>query len=72
MLNAQTRKEFDLRLDEIEKALDSDDTHYRMAGVVGFAALLRELEPAIATCEFMSEPNFDFGQRIITIHNRIV
>ena len=72
MLNAQTRKEFDLRLDEIEKALDSDDTYYRMAGVVGFATLLRELEPAIAACEFMSEPNFDFGQRVMAIHNRIM
>ena len=71
MLNAQIRKEFDLRLDEIESGLDSDATPLRVMAVVGFAALLRELDPAIAAGEFTLESNYDFGQRVLSLHDRI-
>ena len=71
MLNEQTRKEFGLRLDEIESGLDSGDTPLRVMAVVGFAALLQELEPAIAAGEFALESNYDFGQRVLSFHDRL-
>lgn len=72
MLNEEIRKKYDLRLDEIENALDSDDVLRRVLAVVGFAALLRELEPAISALEFVREENFDFGNRVMMIHDRIM
>ena len=71
MLNAQVRKDFELRLDEIENAIDSDDTPRRVMAIIGFAALLRELEPAIFALEFVSEENYDFGQRVMSIYERL-
>jgi len=72
MLNEEIRKKYDLRLDEIENALDSDDTLRRVLAVVGFAALFQELEPAISALEFVREENFDFGNRVMMIHDRIM
>lgn len=72
MLNEQIRKEYDLRLDEIENALDSNDTPLRVMAVIGFVALFRELEPAIAALEFVHEENFYFGNRVMSIHDRIM
>lgn len=72
MLNEKIRKEYDLRLDEIENALDSDDTPLHMMAVVGFAALFQELESAIAALEFVREENFDFGNRVMMIYDRIM
>jgi len=72
MLNEEIRKKYDLRLDEIENALDSDDTLRRVLAVVGFAALFQELKPAISALEFVREENFDFGNRVMMIHDRIM
>ena len=72
MLNDEIRKKYDLQLDEIENALDSDDTLSRVLAVVGFAALFQELEPAISALEFVREENFDFGNRVMMIHDRIM
>lgn len=72
MLNEQIRKEYNLHLDEIENALDSNDTPLRVMAVIEFVALFRELEPAIAALEFVREENFDFGNRVMSIHDRIM
>ena len=72
MLNEKIRKEYDLRLDEIENALDSDDIALRVMAVVGFAALFQELEPTIAALEFVREENFDFGNRVMMLYDRIM
>ena len=72
MLNAKVRKDFDLRLDEIENALDSDDASLRVMAIIRFAVLFRELEPAIGALDFVLEENFEFGQRVMAIHDRIV
>lgn len=72
MLNEQIRKKYNHHLDEIENALDSDSILPRVLAVVEFAALFQELEPAIARLEFVLEENFDFGQRVMSIHDRIV
>lgn len=72
MLNPQKRKEIDLRLDEIEAGLRSDDPPTRVMAAVGFVSLIDELEPAIRAGEFSNVDNFNLGSRALTLHDWIM
>ena len=71
-LNDRTRKEIDLRLDEIEEAFNSDRRGDRTMAAIAFASLLSDLQPSIESFAFLDEENFELGSRIKSLYESIM
>ena len=64
ILTNAKRSEIEIRLDDVKKLIELGTPATRSLASVCLATIIADLMPAIDGMEFLSEANFDIGERI--------